>query len=172
MDLSMTGSIEQINISSGGVPKLPIPEAQLTHQSITGDFWAHPAIHGGPRQTVLLIAAEVIEQLQGRGFPVFPGALGENLTTRGLDWRQWRAGQRYRVGSQVWIELTKPRGPCATLDVYNTNDLRIQTEIYDKQVKAGDPSTPRWGMSGFYARVIEPGQIRTNDIISLVDQAV
>jgi MOSC domain-containing protein YiiM len=85
--------------------------------------------------------------------------------------RRMRFGQRYRVG-QAMIELTKMRGPCRTLDVYNANGLVLQDAIYDKQVREGDVSSPRWGMSGFYASVASPGVIRSGDIIALVDQAV
>ena len=60
--------------------------------------------------------------------------------------------------------MTKVRGPCLTLDVYGPE---IKGEIYDTQVKAGDFSSPRWGMSGFYAAVVQPGVIRANDIITL-----
>jgi MOSC domain-containing protein YiiM len=164
----MTGSIIQINISPGGVPKHRIPEAIVTAEGIQGDDWAHPAIHGGPNQALLLITSEGIQELTMQGFPLFAGALGENLTLRGLDRRQMRAGQRYRAGD-VWIELTKLRGPCATLDVYGPG---IQKAVYDAQVKAGDPSTPRWGLGGFYARVLKAGTLRPHDIIALVDQVV
>ena len=164
----MTGSILQISISPGGIPKRPIPEATVTPQGIFGDGWAHPDIHGGPNRALLLITSEGIEELIAQGYPLFPGALGENLTTSGLDRRQMRVGQRYRVG-EVLLELTKLRGPCTALHVYGTAMLQA---IYDPQVKAGDPSTSRWGLSGFYARVLEAGTIRQGDIIRLVDQVV
>ncbi|MDP8981703.1 MAG: MOSC domain-containing protein [Acidobacteriota bacterium] len=164
----MTGTILQINISPGGVPKRPIPEATVTPAGIAGDSWAHPDIHGGPRQAVLLITAESIEELTAAGFPLFFGALGENLTTRGLDRRQMRFGQRYRIGD-VLIELTKMRAPCATLDIYGPG---IQRAVYDAQVKAGDASSLRWGLGGFYAAVQHGGIIRPNDKIALVDQVV
>jgi MOSC domain-containing protein YiiM len=155
--------ILQINISRGGVPKRPVPEVMITPLGLEGDSWAHPEIHGGPRQAVLLITAETIDELAGRGYPVYPGALGENLTTRGLDRRQLRLGQRLRAGDAL-LELTKVRVPCDTLDVYG---VTLGREIYDKLVKAGDPASPRWGMSGFYAAVIEPGRVRVDDIITV-----
>ena len=107
--------------------------------------------------------AETIEDLVARGYPVYPGALGENLTTRGLDRRQLRYGQRLRAGGAL-LEITKRRGPCSTLDVYGPT---LQREIFDKRVKDGDPASPRWGMSGFYCAVIEPGPIRVDDIITV-----
>jgi len=164
----MTGRILQVNISPGGIPKRPIAEALVTAAGIRGDSWAHPQIHGGPNQALLLITSEGIAELAAQGFPLYPGALGENLTTSGLDRRQMRIGQRYRAG-EVFLELTKLRAPCSTLDVFGPG---IQRAMYDAQVKAGDPSTPRWGLSGFYARVLQPGVIRTHDIITLADQVV
>jgi len=155
--------IVQINVSPGGVPKRPIPHGVITPLGIEGDLCAHPNIHGGPRQAVLLIASETVDELISRGYPLFYGALGENLTTRGLDSRQLRVGQILRAGG-ARLELTKVRVPCDSLDVYGPT---IKREIYDKRVKAGDVASPRWGMSGFYASVIEPGPVRVNDIITV-----
>lgn len=156
-------SIVQINISRGGIPKRAVSECLITPFGIEGDSCAHPQIHGGLRQAVLLIGSETIEELVARGYPVYSGALGENLTTHGLDRLQLRVGHRIRVGP-VLLELTRVRVPCSALDVYGP---AIKQEIYDKRVAAGDPGSPRWGMSGFYAAVIEPGPVRINDIISL-----
>jgi len=164
----MTGSILQINISPGGIPKRPIPEAVVTSEGIRGDRWSHPDIHGGPNQALLLITSEGIDELIALGFPLFPGALGENLTTLGLDRRQMRIGQRYRAGG-VFFELTKRRAPCATLNVHGAG---IQRAIFDTQVNAGDPSSPRWGLSGFYARVLRGGTLRARDPIALIEQVV
>jgi MOSC domain-containing protein YiiM len=159
----LTGTILQINISRGGIPKLPVSEGVLTPLGIEGDWHTHPQIHGGPEKAVLLITLEGIEELIARGYPLYPGAMGENLTVAGLDRRQLRLGQQLRAGTGM-IEITRPRGPCAALDVYGST---LQNEIYDALVKAGDPSSLRWGLSGFYARVLERGVIRPNDIISL-----
>jgi MOSC domain-containing protein YiiM len=131
-----------------------------------GDRHAHPQIHGGPRKALLLIAAEVVEELQTAGYPVFFGAMGENLTTRGIDVRRLRIGDRLRAGGAL-IEITQPRGPCRALEVYGET---LGPAIYDQQVKALDHRSPRWGMSGFYASVVEPGPIGPGDIIAIVAQ--
>lgn len=164
----MTGSIVQINISPGGIPKRPIAEGEVTPLGIRGDSWAHPQIHGGPDKAVLLITSEGIDELIAQGYPLFPGALGENLTTMGLARRQMRLGQRYRIG-EVLLEISQMRSPCATLDIYGPS---IKQAVYDAQVHAGDASTPRWGLAGFYARVLKSGFIHPKDIIELLDQAV
>ena len=158
------GVIVQINVSLGGIPKWPIAAGMLTPLGLAGDACAHPQIHGGPHQAVLLIAAETIDELKARGYPVFSGALGENLTTRGLDRRQLRIGHQLRAGVAV-LEITKVRGPCAALDVYGP---AIKQEIYDPRVNAGDATSPRWGMSGFYARVVQPGLVHPGDPVVLL----
>jgi MOSC domain-containing protein YiiM len=164
----MTGTIVQVSISPGGVPKRPIAEAEVTPTGIRGDSWAHSDIHGGPNQAVLLITSEGIGELIAQGYPLFPGALGENLTTLGLDRRQMRIGQRYRVGDVI-LELTKMRAPCTTLNVYGPSIVKA---VYDAQVQANDASSPRWGLGGFYARVLKGGLVRPKDIIGLIDQVV
>ncbi|HMD47864.1 MAG TPA: hypothetical protein VKG79_02145, partial [Bryobacteraceae bacterium] len=70
------GYIVQINISPGGIPKRPVSEATITFEGIRGDAWAHPDIHGGPNQALLVITEEGIAELASQGFPVYAGALG------------------------------------------------------------------------------------------------
>ena len=154
----MTGTVLQINVSQGGIPKRPVPFGELTTAGITGDSWRY-RFHGGPKQAVLLITLEGIEELVAQGFPLTPGALGENLTTRGLDRRVLRFGQRLQVGTAV-IELTKMRQPCATLNVYGPG---VQAAMYDARVVKGDYESPLWGLSGFYASVVQPGIVRPGD---------
>ena len=158
------GILLQVNIGPGGVPKHPVLLGQVTKTGFEGDRFAHPNIHGGPSQAILLIANEVIEELTNLGYPVYPGALGENLTTSGFDHRQWRQGQQFRAGA-IRLELTKPRAPCRTLDVYGVgrNGISIQRWLYDSAVKANDPSSERWGRGGFYARVLTPGTVAAGD---------
>ncbi len=161
----MPGILKQINRSNGGMPKLPIAgPVMLTHISIEGDRCRNTMVHGGPKQAVLMASAEVIDDLAARGFPVYYGAIGENLTVTGLDPHMWRAGQRYQVGMDAVIELTKRRTPCLHLDVYGPE---IKAAIYDGQCKAGDHTSPLWGHSGFYASIIRPGLIQAGDPVIL-----
>ncbi len=159
----MRGTVLQVNVSRGGVPKRPLLQGYLTPAGVDGDAFAHPAIHGGPRQAVLLIASEVVDELRLAGWPVSYGALGENLTTAGLSPAAWRAGQRYRAGEAL-LELTTPREPCATLNVYGRG---IQRCLFDRAVKQGRHESPLWGRGGFYAAVVQPGWVRPGDAIEL-----
>jgi MOSC domain-containing protein YiiM len=157
------GTLAQISVSQGGIPKRAIASAELTEAGIGGDAWRYP-FHGGPRKAILLITAEGIDELVSRGYPLFAGALGENLTTRGIDRRELRLGQRLRVGD-AQIALTQIRTPCATLDVYGSG---IQAAMFDARVQAGDPESPLWGLSGFYASTVQTGTIRTGDPIAFL----
>jgi MOSC domain-containing protein YiiM len=163
-EVFMQGAIVQVSISLGGLPKRAISEGLITPLGIEGDLHAHPAIHGGPRKAILMVASEVMEDLIGRGYPLFHGALGENLTTRGITIRDIRIGDRLRAGGAT-LEITGPRNPCSALDIYGES---LKDEISDERVRALDHSSPRWGMSGFYASVVAPGAVRPNDIISVV----
>lgn len=168
----MQGTIIQVSLSKGGVPKLGVPSAWAAPSGVDGDIQRNTKYHGGPRQALLLVAAEDLETLRSAGYPVSPGALGENLTTLGLDFRRLRAGMRFRAGGAI-LELTKLRRPCQNLDIYNTADLPpIQKRLFDERAKAGDPTTPLWAMGGFYAAVLQPGLIRQGDTICLLDQMV
>ena len=162
----MQGSIIQVNISQGGLPKRPITDGWITPLGIEGDRHAHPQIHGGPLKAILIIAAEVVDALAERGYPLFYGAMGENLTTRGIEIRDVRQGDQFRVGGAV-LEITQPRGPCSALDVYGAS---LKLDVYDQKVKQRDHSSPRWGMSGFYATVIEAGAVREGDAVTLLSK--
>src|SRR5437016_11333453 len=154
----MKGTIVQINISLGGLPKRSVSGGFISPLGLEGDAHAHPGIHGGPRKAVLLIASEVVDELAARGYPVFYGALGENLTTRGIRVRDLRVGDQLRAGGAL-LELTQPRGPCTALHIYGES---LKEEIFDARVKALDPTSPHWGMSGFYARVLSPAEVHTD----------
>ena len=45
----MTGTVVQVSVSQGGIPKLAIPSAELTESGIAGDAWRYP-FHGGRRR--------------------------------------------------------------------------------------------------------------------------
>lgn len=165
----MTGKVAQVSLGPGGVPNHAVAGARVTVRGLEGDRFRHPEIHGLPDQAVLLVTSEGLEELKEEGYPLFWGALGENLTLEGIERRSIHPGQRWRVGPEVILETTKRRSPCATLDVYGST---LRQRIFDERVRQNDPRSPRWGLSGVYARVIEGGLVRPGDIISLAEQDV
>ncbi|MEP6714527.1 MAG: MOSC domain-containing protein [Terriglobia bacterium] len=159
------GIVEQISRSNGGMPKRAITgPVMLQAGGIEGDRHRNMLVHGGPNRAVLMISAEVVDALAAGGHPVGYGSLGENFTVRGLNVSLWRSGQRYRVGEDAVIELTKLRVPCANLLVFGA---QLQEAIWDELCRAGDTTSPHWAFAGFYARVIKPGLLIAGAPITL-----
>jgi MOSC domain-containing protein YiiM len=65
---------------------------------------------------VHLIHAELHAELAEQGFQVAPGAMGENITTRGVDLLGLPTGARLHIGGEAVVEVTGLRNPCAQLD--------------------------------------------------------
>jgi len=65
---------------------------------------------------VHLIHAELHDELRQKGFIVSAGAMGENITTHGLDLLTLPVGTRLYLGSEAIVEITGLRNPCAQLD--------------------------------------------------------
>ena len=65
---------------------------------------------------VHLIHGELHDELATRGFAVAPGAMGENVTTRGLDLLALPTGARLHLGAGAIVEVTGLRNPCLQLD--------------------------------------------------------
>ena len=95
------GTIVQVSVSKGGVPKLPVLEAEVGENGIVGDGHNEPEIHGGPERAVCLFAVERIEALAAEGHPIGPGSTGENSTTRGIDVERVTPGSRMRLVADV-----------------------------------------------------------------------
>ena len=51
--------IVQINISDGGVPKLPVPEVMIESTGLVGDRQKNLKHHGGPDRAVCLWSLEL-----------------------------------------------------------------------------------------------------------------
>jgi MOSC domain-containing protein YiiM len=140
--------IFQINASPGGVPKLPLARGEVTQIGLVGDKQRTTQVHGGPEAALCLYSLERILALQAEGHPIYPGAVGENLTIAGLDWDKVTPGTRLKLGEDVLIEVTRYTTPCsAIVDVFV--DQKINRILQDKH--------PGW--SRVYARVLRPGVI-------------
>ena len=164
----MEGIIYQINISNGGVPKKSVNTVKVTSERIEGDQWNWTG-HGGKEQAVCLFAQECLDELVLQGFPVFPGALGENFTTKGLNYHLVRIGDLWQVGTEVQIRITKVRTPCGTIrKAYSPGASKgegIEVAMWDSEVKKGNTYAEKWGMSGFYAAVLREGRVSQGDRI-------
>lgn len=65
---------------------------------------------------VHLMHSELFAELMELGFPVWPGDLGENITTEGLDLLALPRGTRLQFDGGAFVEITGLRNPCAQID--------------------------------------------------------
>ncbi len=154
MSTHKTPHIHQINISLGGVPKLPITSAVVGTLGIEGDKQEHLKYHGGPERAMCLYSSEIIECLRDEGHPIVPGSTGENITTSGLDWSLLKPGSRLHLGEEVLIEITSYTVPCRNISASFANGdfKRISQKLHP-------------GDSRLYARVLVGGRIKVGDMI-------
>ncbi len=158
--MSSSGTIVQISISRGGVPKLPISMAAVDVRGVAGDAHADARAHGRLEQALCLYSVERIAALRTEGHRVDPGSTGENITTEGLDWRYVVPGARLRLGSDpdgVLIEITGWASPCwKNARWFRNGDFR----------RLDEGKHPGFGRA--YARVLQGGTIQAGDPISAV----
>ncbi len=149
--------IHQINVSDGGVPKLPVDRAAVDLDGMEGDRQADRKHHGGPDQTLCLYSLEVIEMLQAEGHPIEPGSAGENLTISGLDWATVAPAQRFHIGDDLIIEITDVATPCAK------NAQWFADGKFSRMSDTKHPGASRW-----YAKVLTPGTVATGDPVNQI----
>ncbi|MFF0188898.1 MOSC domain-containing protein [Streptomyces sp. NPDC005244] len=123
---------------------------------LTGDTVCDLRHHGGDDQAVYAVAREDLDAWERElGRPLPNGVFGENLTTEGLDVSGALIGERWRIGSEVVLEITSGRIPCRTF-----------------QEHLGEKGWVRRftlrGAPGAYMRVIVPGEIRAGDAVRIV----
>lgn len=139
------------------MPKLPVAESLVLVGGLDGDWQKNRKHHGGPDRAVCLYALERIEALRAEGHPIAPGAVGENVTTLGLDWSQVVPGVRLQLGTRCVLEVTSFTEPCRT----------IRHAFADgRSERIGQDSHPGW--SRVYARVLTEGEVRTDDPITVL----
>jgi MOSC domain-containing protein YiiM len=154
-DETITARIVGLQRSNGGVPKLPIPSAEVTRLGIMGDAQRDRRHHGGPDRALCLYSQEVMERLNAEGHPIRPGTAGENVTIQGLEWSAVKPGKRYRLGSEVEIEITDYTTPC----------LNIVESFADGEFSRILQKTHP-GESRVYARVLKEGSLRLGDAVA------
>lgn len=150
------GRLESIQVSDGGVPKLPVREAAITARGLEGDRQRDLRFHGGPERAVSLYSAEAIAALAGEGHPIRPGSTGENLTVSGLPWGEVVPGAELRVGS-VRLLVTAYAAPCRNI---------AASFAGGEFGRVSQKAHPGW--SRVYARVMEEGVVRVGDPVALV----
>jgi MOSC domain-containing protein YiiM len=106
---------------------------------------------------VHLMHAELFDEVADAGFPVAPGQLGENVTTRGVDLLRLPTDTLLHLGDDACVRVTGLRNPCEQINGFEPGLLR--------QVlgRAEDGSIERKG--GVMAVVVAGGIVRRGDRI-------
>ena len=142
----VTPQVVAVCLSSGGIPKTPVPIARLEEAGFDGDRHFHEK-HSRPDRAVSILDAEVLEQLIREGFVLCPGAMGENLTVKGLDVQSLAVGSILSIGDAV-LRLEQPRKPCYVLDAI---DPRLKEVVV--------------GRCGYMASVLRGGVVAPSMLI-------
>lgn len=125
--------------------------------NLEGDAQADRKNHGGPSKAIYAYAAEDLAfwgQYLGRELE--PGAMGENLTTTGIDPNEAIIGERWAIGSTI-LQVSEPRSPC-----------------YRLGLRHDDPTLPRAFVAaqrpGTYLRIVQEGDIGAGDRIEVIEK--
>lgn len=108
---------------------------------------------------VHLIHAELLDELAARGFAVPPGALGENVLTRGVPLLALGTGTRLRLGAEAVVEVTELRNCCRQIDGYAPG---LMAAVLDR---AADGALIR--KAGVMAVVVTGGAVRPGDPVEV-----
>jgi MOSC domain-containing protein YiiM len=150
-----TGTVHQLNISDGGVPKRPVTATEVSWRGLAGDRQRARQHHGRPWQALSLWSLEVIESLRALGHPVTPGAAGENVTVAGVAWELMRGGVQVQLGQAV-CEIVAPAMPCSNIEsCFADGDWdHVNHE--------------RGPVSRVYAAVVQTGAIAVGDVVAVL----
>ncbi len=143
--------VVSVNISSGGIPKIPHPHLQVDIGGLRGDGHNHEK-HRSPVQAVSLIDIELLESMAEEGHHLAPGELGENLTCKGASLQMRGLGDLIQFPSGLELRITKVRTPCYVLDDISTDLKRIM-----------------WNRIGLYAEVTQEGMVHIGDEFKIIE---
>jgi MOSC domain-containing protein YiiM len=127
---------------------------RVSATGLAGDEQGDTRHHGGPEKAILAYAQENYGAWRAEGVDIAEGGFFENLTVAGWPEAAVHAGDVFRIG-EVLVQVSQPRRPCTTLSA------RWAMRELPQLVQ-------RTGRSGYYLRVLEPGQVRAGDPMTLV----
>ncbi|MBC8309384.1 MAG: MOSC domain-containing protein [Planctomycetes bacterium] len=142
-------TVLSVNVSKGGIPKLPIDSCVVSFDGLDGDGRDHDK-HISRDRAISLIDREILDQLEAEGYDVSPGAVGENLTVENLNVQELEPGDLLTFSGGVVIELVEGRRPCFVLDPLGVD---LKKDIV--------------GRCGYLARVITEGELARGESIQI-----
>lgn len=147
--------------SRSAIAKSPVHDTvTVTKLGLSGDEQGDLRVHGGPDKAVHHYPRDHYAPWQvdigEHALLRQAGAFGENLSSSGLTEADVCLGDRFRLGSAV-VEVSQSRQPCWKLsDRFGITDMarRVQDT----------------GRTGWYYRVLQEGQLRAGDTLSLEER--
>jgi MOSC domain-containing protein YiiM len=149
----MKGTLVQVNVSGGGMPKRPVDRANVTAHGVEDDWQRNRKYHGGPNRAVCIFSEELYAWLREKGIDLENGSVGENFTTSGMDLGRLAKGDRLAIGDACVVEITDVRVPCGNLKKW---DVDLPELIV--------------GNSGWVAKVVTEGVVKPGDSIQRVEK--
>ena len=129
-------------------------------EGLAGDMQADLRVHGGPEKAVHYYPAEHYAALAARvpalAGVLIPGVLGENLSGRGLTEDSVCIGDVFAIGT-CRLQVSQPRQPCWKIS------HRLGHEPMSRVIADA-------GLTGWYFRVLEAGEISAGDGIECVER--
>jgi len=142
-----------------GIFKRPLRgPVQLGRSGLVGDGQADRVNHGGVDKAAYAYSAEDYaywrHELGREDLPF--GTLGENLCISGSSDDAVRVGDVFRIGEAL-VRVTQPRVPCFKLGIAMGDAAFVKRFARSRR-------------TGFYAAVLEEGQVEAGDPVARVDR--
>ena len=109
---------------------------------------------------VHIIQSELFDELDGKGFKVEAGDMGENLTTKGIDLLGLPRGTLLHIGDEAIVEVTGLRNPCSQIDNFQQGLLKA---VFDRDEDGG--LVRKAGIMGI---VIQGGVVKADDEVRAI----
>ncbi|MGF1605150.1 MAG: MOSC domain-containing protein [Rhodothalassiaceae bacterium] len=141
------------------IAKRPVQgRVDITPLGLAGDSQADRNHHGGPDKAVHHYPFDHYAHWRAvTGLALAePGWFGENISTTGLTEQTVCLGDRFQIGTAV-LEVSHGRQPCATLVAHLGRKSMV------KEVLSS-------GFTGWYYRVVTPGQAQAGDPVTLTNR--
>ncbi len=150
-----------VPFGSKGAPssivKKPIESINVLIDKTLEDEQGNKRLHGGPEKVLHQYAIDSYlvfkEHFPEHAEQFLPGSIGENISVPGMTDKTTKIGDVYRMGDVV-LQVGSPRVPCS----------KISQRFGIKNL---DTFVNQHGITGWYFRVIEPGELNVGDEVKL-----
>lgn len=146
--------------SPSSIIKSPHTVLNINKEGALEDEQGNKKLHGGPYMALHQYAQESYPILASE-FPNTKvnfciGSIGENISVPEMNESNVFIGDHYAIGSVV-LQVVSPRAPCSMIN-----------HRYGK--KKIDQYIAKLGLTGWYFSVVQEGQIKCDDQVSLIDR--